>query len=114
MVKESNVNKAFEVAAERSAALGVDVNKALEEIKKISLSLHCWQTDDVTGFEAAAGQLTGGIQVTGNYPGKARNINEVRADIEKVRTLVPGRHRWFWTLRLAVSWHDYLRCKPVG
>ncbi len=93
MVKESNVNKAFEVAAERYAALGVDVNKALEEIKKISLSLHCWQTDDVTGFENQGGSLTGGIQVTGNYPGRARNIDEVRADILKAKSYIPGSHR---------------------
>lgn len=93
MVKESNVNKAFEVAAERYAALGVDVNKALEEIKKISLSLHCWQTDDVTGFENQGGSLTGGIQVTGNYPGRARNMDEVRADILKAKSYIPGSHR---------------------
>ena len=93
MVKESNVNKAFEVAAERYAALGVDVNKALEEIKKISLSLHCWQTDDVTGFENQGGSLTGGIQVTGNYPGRARNMEEVRADILKAKSYIPGSHR---------------------
>ena len=93
MVKESNVNKAFEVAAERYAALGVDVNKAFEEIKKISLSLHCWQTDDVTGFENQGGSLTGGIQVTGNYPGRARNMEEVRADILKAKSYIPGSHR---------------------
>lgn len=93
MVKESNVNKAFEVAADRYAALGVDVNKALEEIKKISLSLHCWQTDDVTGFENQGGSLTGGIQVTGNYPGRARNMDEVRADILKAKSYIPGSHR---------------------
>ena len=57
------------------------------------MSLHCWQTDDVTGFESPDGVLTGGIQATGNYPGKARNIDEVRADVEKVRSLIPGSHR---------------------
>ena len=56
-------------------------------------SLHCWQTDDVTGFENPDGQLSGGIQATGNYPGKARNIEEVRKDIEKVKSLLPGNHR---------------------
>lgn len=71
----------------------MDTDAALAALQRISLSLHCWQTDDVTGFENPDGQLTGGIQATGNYPGKARNIDEVRADIEKAKSLIPGRHR---------------------
>ena len=67
MTKDSLIQQAFEVAAERYAAVGVDVRKALEDMKKISLSLHCWQADDVSGFENQGGSLTGGIQVTGNY-----------------------------------------------
>ena len=67
MTKDSLIQQAFEVAAERYAAVGVDVRKALEDMKKISLSLHCWQADDVSGFENQDGSLTGGIQVTGNY-----------------------------------------------
>lgn len=93
MNKESTVIKAFEIAKERYAAVGVDVNRALDALKRISLSLHCWQADDVTGFENQNGSLTGGIQVTGNYPGKARNIDELRCDILKVNSLVPGQHR---------------------
>ena len=85
--------KAFEIAKEHYEAVGVDVNSALNTLGKISLSLHCWQADDVTGFENQNGNLTGGIQVTGNYPGKARNMDELRCDILKVKTLVPGRHR---------------------
>ena len=65
MTKDSLIQQAFEVAAERYAAVGVDVRKALEDMKKISLSLHCWQADDVSGFENQGGSLTGGIQVTG-------------------------------------------------
>ena len=57
------------------------------------LSLHCWQADDVAGFEVQAGSLTGGIQATGNYPGKARNIDELRADILKAASYIPGTHR---------------------
>ena len=77
MTKDSLIQQAFEVAAERYAAVGVDVRKALEDMKKISLSLHCWQADDVSGFENQGGYLTGGIQVTGNYPGRARTIDEL-------------------------------------
>jgi len=92
-MKSELVKKAFDIAAERYAAVGVDVNKALEDLNKISLSLHCWQADDVTGFENPDGQLSGGIQATGNYPGKARNIEEVRADILKAASYIPGTHR---------------------
>ena len=74
MKNEQAVKAAFEYAAERYAAIGVDVNEVLKKMQGISLSLHCWQTDDVSGFENPDGELTGGIQATGNYPGKARNI----------------------------------------
>lgn len=93
MIKDSLVYKAFEVAAERYVAVGVDVNKALEEMKQISLSLHCWQADDVSGFENQGGSLTGGIQVTGNYPGRARSIDELRDDVLKAKSFIPGKHR---------------------
>lgn len=91
-MKESLVQKAYEIARERYAAIGVDTDKAMDALQRISLSLHCWQADDVTGFESA-GELTGGIQATGNYPGKARNIDELRADVLKAASLIPGRHR---------------------
>lgn len=93
MIKENTIQKAFEVATERYAAVGVDVNKALETMRKISISLHCWQADDVTGFENQGGALTGGIQVTGNYPGCARTIDELRADVKEATTYIPGSHR---------------------
>lgn len=92
-MKETTTQSAFEMAKERYAAVGVDVNKALEAMKKISLSLHCWQADDVTGFENQDAALSGGIQVTGNFPGRARNIEELRADILKATSYIPGRHR---------------------
>ena len=88
-----NTEKAFEIAAERYAAVGVDVNKAMEQLAKLSLSLHCWQADDVSGFEHQGGELTGGIQVTGNYPGRARTIDELRQDILKAKSFIPGNHR---------------------
>ena len=92
-MKDELIKKAYDIAVERYAAVGVDVNKALEDLQKISLSLHCWQADDVTGFENPDGQLSGGIQATGNYPGKARNIEELRADIKKAASYIPGTHR---------------------
>ena len=92
MNKESLVEKAYQIAIERYAAVGVDVEKALQALQKISLSLHCWQTDDVTGFEDPNAQLSGGIQTTGNYPGKARNIDEVRADLIEAASFIPGNH----------------------
>lgn len=87
------IKEAYEIAKERYAALGVDVEKAVEQLSNIKLSLHCWQTDDVCGFENPNGTLSGGIQATGNYPGKARNIEEVRADLVKAASLIPGKHR---------------------
>ena len=94
MITEKNTIRAYEMAKERYATLGVDTEKAMDMLQHIALSLHCWQTDDVTGFENLGGSLTGGIQVTGNYPGRARTIDEVRADALKVMSLVPGKHRF--------------------
>lgn len=93
MTKESIIQQAFDLARERYAVLGVDVNKALEDMKKVSLSLHCWQADDVNGFENQEGSLTGGIQVTGNYPGRARTIDELRGDVKEALKYIPGTHR---------------------
>ena len=90
-MKES-VRKAYEIARERYAAYGIDTEAVLSKLQDFHLSLHCWQADDVAGFESA-GDLTGGIQATGNYPGKARNIDELRADIVKAKSLIPGTHR---------------------
>lgn len=86
------ISKNYELAKEQYAALGVDTDKAVEELEKIKISIHCWQGDDVTGFENA-GQLTGGIQATGNYPGKARTAEELRQDILKALSLIPGNHK---------------------
>ena len=79
-------------AKERYAKLGVDTEKAIAQLSKIPISMHCWQGDDVGGFENA-GALTGGIQATGNYPGKATTPEELMADIDKALSLIPGRHR---------------------
>ncbi len=91
-MKDQKVHQSYELAKERYAALGIDTEKVLEQLQNFHLSMHCWQADDVAGFESA-GDLTGGIQATGNYPGKARNVDELRADILKAKSLIPGSHR---------------------
>lgn len=92
-MSENLVSKSYEIAKERYAAIGVDTEDAINKLQKVQLSLHCWQADDVAGFENKGGSLTGGIQATGNYPGKARNIDELRKDILKAASLIPGNHR---------------------
>ncbi len=87
------IQQAYALARERYAALGVDTDAALKTLEGISLSLHCWQGDDVSGFENPGAALTGGIAATGNYPGKARNAEELRRDLDVVYRLLPGSHR---------------------
>jgi L-rhamnose isomerase len=87
------IERTYELARERYAALGVDTEKAMEQLSRISISLHCWQGDDVGGFENDEGLTGGGIQATGNYPGRARNPDELRADLETAYRLIPGKHR---------------------
>lgn len=86
------VNERYQSAKEAYAALGVDTDKALEALKQIPISMHCWQGDDVIGFDGG-GALSGGIQTTGNYPGRARTPKELMADIDKALSLIPGKHR---------------------
>lgn len=92
-MKTELIEKAYAIAKERYAAIGVDTDRALEILKHTPISLHCWQADDVTGFERGEA-LSGGIQATGNYPGKARNIDELRQDIVKVKSLIGGTYRF--------------------
>lgn len=92
-MKTESIEKAYAIARERYAALGVDTDAALDTLRTLPVSLHCWQADDVTGFEQLGEALSGGIQATGNYPGKARNIEELRADILCARSFIPGTHR---------------------
>ena len=91
-MKTELIEKSYAVARERYAEIGVDTEKALAALQNIPLSLHCWQADDVTGFENRGGDLTGGIQATGNYPGKARDIDELRSDILAAKSMIPGKH----------------------
>jgi len=84
---------AYSIAKERYAALGVNTDAALQRLAEISISLHCWQGDDVAGFESPDTALGGGIAATGNYPGKARTADELRRDLDEAYRLIPGRHR---------------------
>jgi L-rhamnose isomerase len=90
---DKQIQDAYGMAQERYAQLGVDTDKALETLAKIPISLHCWQGDDVAGFENTGEALSGGIAATGNYPGKARNADELRSDLDKAYSLIPGTHR---------------------
>ena len=93
MSKTASRQKAYELACEQYASLGVNVEDALARLKTISISVHCWQGDDVVGFEGNDVELGGGLAVTGNYPGRARNAVELRSDLELAYSLIPGRHR---------------------
>ncbi len=88
-----DVVKGYELAKEFYGQYGIDVDKAIEICIKTPLSIHCWQGDDVVGFEKTAGGLTGGIQTTGNYPGKARTADELRADLEFAMKYIPGEKK---------------------
>ncbi|MHC4171992.1 MAG: L-rhamnose isomerase [Planctomycetota bacterium] len=87
------IEKAYETARQRYAGLGIDADEAMERLSSIAISLHCWQGDDVGGFESGEGLSGGGIMATGAYPGKARTADELRADLEKAMSLIPGKHR---------------------
>jgi L-rhamnose isomerase len=94
----------YDYAKTRYEELGVDVPAALDRLSALPLSVHCWQADDVGGFETPGAELSGGgIQVTGSYPGKARTLEELRADLQTVFSLIPGRHR----LALHASYGDF-------
>lgn len=92
-LSEAHVTAAYELARERYAEIGVDTEAAMQALAGIAISLHCWQGDDVGGFESAGEELGGGLAVTGNYPGKARTPDELRADLDQALALIPGTHR---------------------
>ena len=93
MADTNGIEKAYEQAKQRYAELGVDTDEAMERLSATAISLHCWQGDDVGGFESDEGLSGGGIMATGTYPGKARTADELRADLEKALSLIPGKHR---------------------
>ena len=94
MAKSKSVEQSYKLAREQYAALGVDTDAALKKLRTVPVSLHCWQGDDVGGFEKFGTALGGGLAATGNYPGKARTPGELRADAEKAFALIPGKHRF--------------------
>ena len=93
MSNSEAIEKTYEAAQQRYAEIGINTDKAMEQLSKIAISLHCWQGDDVGGFETTEGLTGGGIMATGNYPGKARTADELRMDLEKAMSLIPGSHR---------------------
>ena len=90
---DKQIVDAYALAKERYAQFGIDSDRALETLAGISISLHCWQGDDVGGFENTGEALSGGIAATGNYPGKARTVDELRRDLDMAYSLIPGTHR---------------------
>lgn len=125
------LSQTYTLARERYAALGVDTEAALRQIASIPISIHCWQGDDVGGFEQAGGALGGGLAVTGSHPGKARTPDELRRDLEKALSLIPGTHRLNlhasyaelggrqverseYTAELFQGWIDWCRARGLG
>ncbi len=105
-MQDKPVEQAYELASQRYSALGIDTEVVFDRLKSIPISLHCWQGDDVGGFEnieKKIGDVGGGLAVTGNYPGKARTPEELRADLEKAYSLIPGTHR----LNLHASYGEF-------
>lgn len=100
---ERSVEQAYSIARERYAQFGVKIDDALERFKSASISVHCWQGDDVGGFEGTNAELGSGLAVTGNYPGRARTTAELRSDLEVAYSLIPGQHR----LNLHASYGDF-------
>ena len=90
---QRNIERNYQYAKEYYGAFGVDTDAALEQLARIPISLHCWQGDDVGGFEPDAGGASGGILSTGNYPGRARTPQELRGDLAEAFSLIPGKKR---------------------
>ncbi len=104
VMKKELIKKTYDLAKRQYADLGVDTDMVIKEMEKVNISLHCWQTDDVGGFEKPGAELGGGgIQVTGNFPGKARTIEQMRSDLDKVMSLLPGKQR----LNLHASYGEF-------
>ena len=129
-MKEELILKGYEYAKEQYAAQGVDVDAAIAKADAIPVSMHCWQGDDVIGFDGSD-SLSGGIQTTGNYPGRARTADELRADIAFVRTMIPGAtklnlhasyaekngkqvDRDAYTIDLFQNWVDFAKEQKIG
>ncbi len=110
MTSPKKIASSYKLARERYAALGVNTDTVLRALAKAPISLHCWQGDDVGGFENYGEALGGGLAVTGNYPGKARTPDELRADAEMAFSLIPGKHRF----NLHAFYAEFPKGKRVG
>lgn len=93
MANQKQIIRNYELAKERYAEIGVNTDEALKKLQNMKISVHCWQGDDVKGFLNPNGELTGGIMATGNYPGAARTPEQLRQDLEKAYSLIPGKHK---------------------
>ena len=102
-MKDQQITAAYEIAQRRYADLGVDSDAAMTRLATVPISIHCWQGDDVGGFESSGGEIGGGLAATGNYPGKARTADELRSDAAMALSLVPGTHRF----NLHASYGDF-------
>jgi L-rhamnose isomerase len=102
-MSDRRIQGAYDIAREQYAGLGVDVDRAVTMLATVPISIHCWQGDDVGGFESSGGEIGGGLAATGNYPGKARTADELRRDAAKALSLIPGRHRF----NLHASYGDF-------
>jgi L-rhamnose isomerase len=102
-MNDGHIQAAYDLAKQQYADLGVDTDAALKTLATVPISIHCWQGDDVGGFESAGGEIGGGLAATGNYPGKARTADELRADAAKALSLIPGKHRF----NLHASYGDF-------
>lgn len=102
-MNDTRIRTPYDLAKQQYADLGVDVDGALKTLATVPISIHCWQGDDVGGFESAGGEIGGGLAATGNYPGKARTADELRQDAAKALSLIPGTHRF----NLHASYGDF-------
>src|SRR6266481_7057331 len=93
-MRAKNIERSYRLAKERYAQVSVRTDEVLNVLRRVAISIHCWQGDDVGGFEGARQTLGGGLVATGNYPGKARTPEELRRDFEKALSLIPGNHRF--------------------
>jgi L-rhamnose isomerase len=107
-MNDTRIQAAYDLAKQQYADFGVDVDGALKTLGTVPISIHCWQGDDVGGFESAGGEIGGGLAATGNYPGKARTADELRKDAAKALSLIPGKHRF----NLHASYGDFVG-RPV-
>ena len=130
-ISDKLIAQGYEYAKEVYAQYGVDVEAAMEKAKKLAVSMHCWQADDILGCEAEGAGAANGLAVTGNYPGRARNAEEIRKDADLAMSLIPGTTRFnlhanyaelngkkidrdAYTIAEFQGWVDWAKQKGIG